>query len=198
MDNKNLEIIQVNIYGADKPGLTSALTSILAKHNAFVLDIGQANIHESLTFGILFLTDQDRSGLIMKELLFKASSLGVHIRFKPVSEEEYNYWVGRQGKDRYIVTLLGRSIDAQKIADVTKVLYDQGFNIDAIKRLTGRVPILEEERKMLSCIEVSVRGDLSEDGRAQVQAAFMKMSRAGLDVSFQKDDIYPLNLLLCT
>ena len=190
MDNKNLEIIQVNIYGADKPGLTSALTSILAKHNAFVLDIGQANIHESLTFGILFLTDQDRSGLIMKELLFKASSLGVHIRFKPVSEEEYNYWVGRQGKDRYIVTLLGRSIDAQKIADVTKVLYDQGFNIDAIKRLTGRVPILEEERKMLSCIELSVRGDLSEDGRAQVQAAFMKMSRAGLDVSFQKDDIY--------
>lgn len=190
MDNKNLEIIQVNIYGADKPGLTSALTSILAKHNAFVLDIGQANIHESLTFGILFLTDQDRSGLIMKELLFKASSLGVHIRFKPVSEEEYNYWVGRQGKDRYIVTLLGRSIDAQKIADVTKVLYDQGFNIDAIKRLTGRVPILEEERKMLSCIELSVRGDLSEEGRAQVQAAFMKMSRAGLDVSFQKDDIY--------
>jgi phosphoserine phosphatase len=190
MDNKNLEIIQVNIYGADKPGLTSALTSILAKHNAFVLDIGQANIHESLTFGILFLTDQDRSGLIMKELLFKASSLGVHIRFKPVSEEEYNYWVGRQGKDRYIVTLLGRSIDAQKIADVTKILYDQGFNIDAIKRLTGRVPILEEERKMLSCIELSVRGDLSEDGRAQVQAAFMKMSRAGLDVSFQKDDIY--------
>ena len=186
MDNKNLEIIQVNIYGADKPGLTSALTSILAKHNAFVLDIGQANIHESLTFGILFLTDQDRSGLIMKELLFKASSLGV----KPVSEEEYNYWVGRQGKDRYIVTLLGRSIDAQKIADVTKVLYDQGFNIDAIKRLTGRVPILEEERKMLSCIELSVRGDLSEEGRAQVQAAFMKMSRAGLDVSFQKDDIY--------
>ncbi len=190
MDNKNLEIIQVNIYGADKPGLTSALTSILAKHNAFVLDIGQANIHESLTFGILFLTDQDRSGLIMKELLFKASSLGVHIRFKPVSEEEYNYWVGRQGKDRYIVTLLGRSIDAQKIADVTKVLYDQGFNIDAIKRLTGRVPILEEERKMLSCIELSVRGDLSDEGRAQVQAAFMKMSRAGLDVSFQKDDIY--------
>ncbi|MBQ1209487.1 MAG: phosphoserine phosphatase SerB [Bacteroidales bacterium] len=190
MDNKNLEIIQVNIYGADKPGLTSALTSILAKHNAFVLDIGQANIHESLTFGILFLTDQDRSGLIMKELLFKASSLGVHIRFKPVSEEEYNYWVGRQGKDRYIVTLLGRSIDAQKIADVTKILYDQGFNIDAIKRLTGRVPILEEERKMLSCIELSVRGDLSEEGRAQVQAAFMKMSRAGLDVSFQKDDIY--------
>ena len=75
MDNKNLEIIQVNIYGADKPGLTSALTSILAKHNAFVLDIGQANIHESLTFGILFLTDQDRSGLIMKEILWLSEEM---------------------------------------------------------------------------------------------------------------------------
>lgn len=190
MEDKNLEIIQVNIYGADKPGLTTALTDILAKHNAFVLDIGQANIHESLTFGILFLTEQDRSGLIMKELLFKASSLGVHIRFKPISEEEYNYWVGRQGKDRYIITLLGRSIDAQKIADVTKVLYDQGFNIDAIKRLTGRVPIRQEERKTLSCIELSVRGDLSEEGKTLMQTEFLKMSRNGMDISFQKDDMY--------
>ncbi len=190
MKESEPEIIQVNIYGADKPGLTTALTEILAAHDAFILDIGQANIHDSLTLGILFLTTSDKSGVIMKELLFKSSDLGVHIRFKPVSEEDYTHWVGLQGKDRYIITLLGRSIDARKIAEVTQVVYKQGLNIDAIKRLTGRVPIREEERKTRSCIELSVRGDLSEEGKTQMQTEFMRFSRHGLDISFQKDDMY--------
>ena len=34
----------------------------------------------------------------MKELLFKASELGVMIRFTPISEQNYDNWVGRQGK----------------------------------------------------------------------------------------------------
>ena len=104
----NVEIIQINISGEDKPGMTSSLTEILARYDAFILDIGQANIHQSLTLGILIKTTADKSGSIMKELLFKASELGVMIRFTPISEERYNDWVGRQGKNRYIITLLGR------------------------------------------------------------------------------------------
>ena len=44
-----VEIIQINIAGKDQPGLTSSLTDILARYDAFILDIGQANIHQSLT-----------------------------------------------------------------------------------------------------------------------------------------------------
>ena len=94
----NVEIIQINISGEDKPGMTSSLTEILARYDAFILDIGQANIHQSLTLGILFKTTSDKSGNIMKELLFKASELGVMIRFTPISERKYEDWVGRQGK----------------------------------------------------------------------------------------------------
>ena len=39
MDSNNIEIIQINISGEDKPGLTSSLTGILARHDAFILDI---------------------------------------------------------------------------------------------------------------------------------------------------------------
>ena len=116
----NVEIIQINISGEDKPGVTSSLTEILARYDAFILDIGQANIHQSLTLGILIKTTADKSGSIMKELLFKASELGVMIRFTPISEERYNDWVGRQGKNRYIITLLGRTVTARHIAEVTK------------------------------------------------------------------------------
>ena len=186
----NVEIIQINISGEDKPGMTSSLTEILARYDAFILDIGQANIHQSLTLGILFRTTSDKSGNIMKELLFKASELGVMIRFTPIPEDRYNDWVGRQGKNRYIITLLGRTVTARHIAQVTKVVAEHGLNIDAIKRLTGRMPLCEDDRAAKSCIELSVRGSLTDQERSTMQEGFMNLSEIGLDVSFQKDDIY--------
>ena len=186
-----IEIIQVNISGDDKPGLTAALTGILAKYDAFILDIGQSNIHQSLTLGILFKTTTDKSGFIMKDLLFKASELGVHIRFTPVDEEHYNAWVARQGKNRYIVTLLGRVITAEQIAEATGVIASYGLNIDAIKRLTGRMPlegVPTENAK--SCIEFSVRGQMTPEERVSFQTELLSHTGSGLDISFQKDDIY--------
>ena len=185
-----VEIIQINISGADKPGMTSSLTEILARYDTSILDIGQANIHQSLTLGILIRTTPDKSGNIMKELLFKASELGVMIRFTPISAEQYEDWVSRQGKNRYIITLLGRTVTARHIAEVTKVVAEHGLNIDAIKRLTGRVPLREEDRRARSCIELSVRGSLTDEERSTMQEGFMNLSDQGLDVSFQKDDIY--------
>ena len=189
-EGNDIEIIQINISGEDKPGMTSSLTAILARYDAFILDIGQANIHQSLTLGILIRTTADKSGSIMKELLFKASELGVRIRFAPISEERYNAWVARQGKNRYIITLLGRRVTAQHIAEVTGVVADHGLNIDAIRRLTGRVSLHEDDRSAKSCIELSVRGSLADDDKSAMQAKFMNLSESGLDVSFQKDDIY--------
>ena len=187
---EDLEIIQVNISGEDKPGLTTSLTEILARYEAQILDIGQANIHQSLTLGILFVTNSSNSGNIMKELLFKASELGVLVRFTPISEDHYKTWVGRQGKNRYIVTLLGRTVKACHISDVTRVVAEHGLNIDAIKRLTGRMPLHEEDRASKACVELSVRGSISDEERSTMQEQFMKLSENGIDVSFQRDDIY--------
>ena len=189
MESK-VEIIQINISGEDKPGMTSSLTEILARYDAFVLDIGQANILQSLTLGILFRTTSDKSGNIMKELLFKASELGVMIRFTPISEADYNGWVSLQGRNRYIITLLGRQVTARHIAEVTRVVAEHGLNIDAIRRLTGRVPLREDDRAAKSCIELSVRGSLDDAAKSAMQERFMNLSDMGLDVSFQKDDIY--------
>ena len=187
MESK-IEIIQINISGEDKPGMTSSLTDILARYDAFILDIGQANIHQSLTLGILFMTTSDKSGAILKELLFKASELGVMIRFTPISERKYEDWVGRQGKNRYIITLLGRTVTARHIAEVTSVVAEHGLNIDAMKRLTGRIPLSEDDRAAKSCIELSVRGTLGD--KAVLQKRFMELSNEGVDISFQKDDIF--------
>jgi len=184
------EIIQVNIYGADKPGLTASLTDILARYEATILDIGQANIHSSLTFGLLFMADKDKSGFLMKDLLFKATEWGVNIRFQPISEDDYNAWVARQGKNRYIVTLLGRRISARQMADVSSVIYNHGLNIDAIKRLTGRIHLDADDETAKSSIEFSVRGTLDDAGRSDMQSSLLSAVSGNLDISFQKDDIF--------
>ena len=190
MDLRDKEIIQVNISGEDKLGLTTALADILARYDAFILDIGQVSIHSSLTLGMLFSTTRDKSGFIMKDLLFKASELGVQVRFSPIDPVQYEEWVARQGKNRYIITLLGRTVSARQIADVTSVIFRYGLNIDAIKRLTGRVPLSDDSGRTKSSIEISVRGFLTDEQRSSLQADLLQNCAEGLDVSFQKDNIY--------
>ena len=127
MQLSNTELILIRITGEDRPGLTASVTEILAKYDATILDIGQADIHNTLSLGILCMTEEQNSGFIMKELLFKASSLGVTIRFYPISTEEYESWVKMQGKNRYILTLLGRKLSARQIAATTRILAEQGI-----------------------------------------------------------------------
>src|SRR5690554_6053568 len=155
---QNSEIILMNLNGEDKPGLTAALTEILAKHGAFILDIGQSDIHRNLSLGILFKSMHNNSGEIMKDLLFKAYEMDVNVRFTPITAERYSNWVGMQGKNRYIITLLGRILTAKQIAAVSHIIAEQNLNIDNMVRLTGRIPLDEKQRAAKSCVELSVRG----------------------------------------
>ena len=194
---ENSEIILLNINGEDKPGLTSALTEILAKHGAFILDIGQSDIHRNLSLGILFKSMHQNSGVIMKDLLFKAYEMDVNIRFTPIPEEEYSNWVKMQGKNRYIITLLGRILTAQQIASVSNIIAEQHLNIDNIVRLTGRIPLDEKQRAAKSCVELSVRGTPID--RQQMQESFLELSsELNFDISFQEESMFRrMRRLIC-
>lgn len=197
MDKTTTELILIRISGLDRPGLTASITEILSGYDVDIMDIGQADIHSTLSLGILFKCCEKDSGNIMKDLLFKASELEINIRFYPISREEYEEWVSMQGKNRYILTLLGRKLTAQQIAGATKILANQGLNIDAIRRLTGRVPLDERKAKVRACIEFSVRGtprDIDE-----LQSELMRLSTTlDMDFSFQKDTMYRrMRRLIC-
>ena len=193
----NTELILIRITGLDRPGLTASFTEILSAYDVTILDIGQADIHSTLSLGILFKSHKSDSGNIMKELLFKASDIGVNIQFAPVSVEEYEEWVNMQGKDRHILTLLGRKLSAKQIAAVTRVLAEQGLNIDAIKRLTGRQPLDEDKASVRACIELSVRGTPRD--REEMQREMMHLSsKLEMDFSFQRDNMYRrMRRLIC-
>ena len=191
------EQILIRITGRDQSGLTASVMEILARYDAQILDIGQADIHSSLSLGILIRIDEANSGQVMKELLFKTTELGVNIGFEPVPDDEYEQWAGRQGKNRYILTVIGRSLSAQQIHAAAQVVAEQGLNIDSIKRLTGRLSIKNPERNVRSCIEFSLRGTPVD--KAAMQARLMELSSTTeMDFSIQKDDMYRrMRRLIC-
>ena len=191
------EQILISITGQDRPGLTASVMTILSRYNTQILDIGQADIHNTLSLGILVRMDESYSGQVMKELLFKATELGVNIGFSPISDTEYEKWVGRQGKHRYILTIIGRTLAAKQIASATQIITAQGLNIDSILRLTGRQSILNPQKNVKACIEFSLRG--TPENRSLMQEQLMKMSTdMEIDFSFQRDDMYRrMRRLIC-
>ena len=187
------QIILLKVSGQDKPGVTAGLTAILATYDAIILDVGQADIHETLSLGILFEIEAGScSGPVLKDLLFKGYELGIKVKFVPISINDYESWVKNQSKQRYIINILGETLAAKQIAAVTKIMSDQILNIDSIKRLTKRVSIVETNDYPRSCVQLSVSGVLTD--KKDMTAKFMDISRSlDVDISFQEDNMYRRN-----
>jgi phosphoserine phosphatase len=185
------EVVLVTITGQDRPGLTAALTGILANYDVTVLDIGQSVIHDSLSLGILIESPEDaKSCSVFKDILFKAHELNLNARFTPVSETDYEHWVTAQGKPRHIVTILGKQISARHLARVTEVVAEHGFNIDQISRLSGRLSLVSpEDKRKGASVQLSLSGEV-EDIPA-MHAKFLHISQElDIDVAVQEDNLY--------
>jgi phosphoserine phosphatase len=189
------ELVLIRVSGADKPGLTANITAILAQYKVTILDIGQAEIHDSLSLGILAaIPSTAESAPVLKDVLFKAHALGLTVSFTPVDSESYEHWVSGQGKDRHIITLLARTISAEHIARITAIVAEHGLNIDNITRLTGRVPLEEELDSSIptrACVEFSVRGEANQ---GLLREKFLAVSNdLNVDIAVQEDNVYRRN-----
>lgn len=197
MKRENTELMLIRVTGEDRPGLIASITATLAKYDITILDIGLDDIHNTLSFGILIRTSNENVGRVMKDLLYKTTSMGNILRFYPISKEDYEQWVSMQGKNRYILTLLGRKLTARQISATTHILSQQNLNIDGIRRLTGRIPLDEEKANIRACIEFSVRGTPKDIDLMQAQ--LFKIAREQeVDYSFQQDNMYRrMRRLIC-
>jgi phosphoserine phosphatase len=187
------EIVLINITGADRPGLTAAITGVLAQGGVNILDIGQAVIHDALSFGILVEIPAAAQGSsVLKDILFKAHELDQQVRFTPVSEQDYQQWVEGQGKARHIVTLLTRKVTAEQLQCVSSITARYGLNIDRIDRLSGRMPLDTPADKGKGCIEFSVRGEPAD--LKALRAEFLSVAQdLNVDIAFQQDSLFRRN-----
>jgi phosphoserine phosphatase len=187
------EIVLINITGPDRPGLTAAITGILSRSDVNILDIGQAVIHDTLSFGILVaMAGPDGKADVLKDLLFKASELDQQVKFTPVSHEDYTAWVNGQGKPRHIVTLLARRVTAEHIARLSTITARHGLNIDHIDRLSGRLPEDLPINQGKGCIEFSVRGEPADPEALRTE--FLAIAQElNVDIAFQQDSVFRRN-----
>ncbi len=169
------------------------LTSRLADFQVRILDVGQAVIHAQLNVGMLVEVPE---GVAVEAVLASAHAcadqVGFELRSTRVSAPEYADWVASQGKRRYIVTLMTAGATAAQIAAVTRIIYDHGLNIDAIRRLSGRIPQGRGAPPGPSSIEMSLRGDVRDQARLK---ADLLSAADGLtfDFSVQEDTVYRRN-----
>jgi phosphoserine phosphatase len=188
------EIVIINVTGTDKPGLTYAITKVLAKRNINILDIRQSVIHDTLSLGLLIeLPDKSKTAPILKDILFTGHELGLKVKFIPISEENYSSWVNEQGKTRNIITLLAKKITANQIAAISDIVQQNQLNIDNITRVSGRLELNQPAvSKSNACVEFSIRGNPLNQ-RKMKQDLLKAASKHDVDIAFQEDNIFRCN-----
>lgn len=187
------EVVLLNVTGRDRPGLSAQLMGALAAYDVRVLDIGQAVIHDYLALGVLVAAPQAAVWAeAMKNLLFVAHELDVQVRVSPVPAEQYEHWVDEQGKERRIITVMGRRLSASQIAAVAAVCAEFGLNIDVITRLSGRASLSRPQVLPKACVQFSVSGYLADE--QAMRRRLMELAQPlEIDISFHLDDIYRRN-----
>jgi len=183
--------VLIHFSGHDHSGLTAELTSILARHRASVLDIGQAVVHESLSLGILIeVPPEDRVAALKAELTARAHALNLQARFSTLRRDSLQHWLGGLHRQHFIITLLGRSITAEHLARVTAIIASHAMNVDRIDRLSGGLS--PEEPGANACVELAISGTAAEEPaiRAGFLAAAQELS---IDIAFQRESIFRRN-----
>ncbi|KPA96264.1 phosphoserine phosphatase SerB [Pseudomonas asplenii] len=186
------EIVLINITGGDRPGLTAAITGVLAQGGVNILDIGQAVIHDTLSFGILVEVPGGEQSPVLQQVRSTADGLEQQVRFTAVSEDDYRRWVASEGQDRHIVTLLSRKVTAEQVQRVSAITARHGLNIERIDRLSARLPLDVPTALSKACIEFSVQG-AAADPQA-LRAEFLGLAQElNIDVAFQEDSLFRRN-----
>ncbi len=187
------ETVLINFSGQDKPGLITSLTAIFAEHNACIMDIGQAVVHQTVALGLLVELPEDTPlAPLQSALLAKSSELGLHVRFTPIAAEDLEHWVASQGKDRFLVTMLGRAISAHHLSRVSAIIAEHGLNIDRIERLSGRLSLAPCDPCGTACVEFRASGRATSE--TDLRAALLATAQEEtIDIAFQRESIFRRN-----
>jgi phosphoserine phosphatase len=187
------DTILIHFSGRDRPGLVTELTAILASYDTCVLDIGQAVVHDSLSLGLLIEIPHGEGFRSLQDaLVSKSRELCLQVDFTPIAKTGLEGWIAAQGKEQFIVTILGRAISANHLARVSAIIAEHGLNVDRIERLSGRLSLAVHTPHTNACVELMVSGDPSSE--QSMRAAFLATAHdLKIDIAFQRESIFRRN-----
>ena len=181
MTSDHPERIVLHIAGADRPGVTSTLTSILAEENASLVAIGQSVLHGYLMLSAIVDIPVDSHAL--RRLLFAVAELGLRLEVSTFETAEI-----QPSHDAPVlcVTMLGDLNTGKAVAEATNYLAERKMNIIEIRTLSDIT---------LRGMELFVglpRGPvLTQTQLADLRGEILRLGqRLSVDIAVQKDDIY--------
>jgi phosphoserine phosphatase len=186
-----LETLLITVSGTDRPGLTTSFAALMAEAGATILDIGQAVIHDSLTFGLMIRMERASVPALTDALQEEAHSHFVKVRIKPVTDDNYREWIEKQKQQRFIITLLGSQITAAHLASVTHEFAAYSLNIALMERLSGRDLAARADNPRM-CIQFAVTGDNVDTGKLR-HALLSLAVEEDFDIAIQEDSIFRRN-----
>jgi phosphoserine phosphatase len=187
----SVDTFLIHFSGPDRPGLTAAITRILAENDVHILDIGQAVVHETLALGLLIELQEGADFTPVKSALHhRAHELGLLARFTPVSDKALEHWIHGLHQHHFIITVLGRSITADQLARISASVAARGMNIDRIERLSGELS--HDHGSGNACIELAVSGPASHE--TPMRAELLRIAQdLSVDIAFQRESIFRRN-----
>ena len=124
----------VTLTGRDRPGVTSRLFDVLARHSLTVADVEQVVIRGRLVLGVLLSTERAPDlTAIHRQVTALAADMGMEAEITMGSREP-----PRRLGGRLHVTVLGRPLLPSAIAAIAGRIAASGANIDRIGRLADR------------------------------------------------------------
>ena len=78
----------------------------------------------------------------------------MQVNFTPVEKADLEDWISSQGKDQFIVTILGRAISANHLARVSAIIAHHGLNVDRVERLSGRLSLAVHSPDANACVNL--------------------------------------------
>jgi phosphoserine phosphatase len=173
--------VLITVTGPDRTGVTATLTGILAEQDAPLHDIEQVVVQGQLTLCLLVGIPGNRD--VLKELLFAAKQLGMDLDFKPVGEEAPREAAPAPGDGggRYVLTAIGDSLGAPHLHALASVLAAEGANIEKIGRLSENT---------LASVEIHAQLPPGRDSEALRRTLLAVATKAGFDVSLQRESLY--------
>jgi len=114
------------------------------------------------------------------------------VRLTRITTADLDHWITTQSKDRFIITVLGRSISAKQLSIVSAIIAAQSLNLDRIERLSARMSLAAHTPNSNACVELRASGIVRSESqmREELMVAAHDLS---IDVAFQRESIFRRN-----
>ncbi|MCC6752172.1 MAG: phosphoserine phosphatase SerB [Deltaproteobacteria bacterium] len=174
--------IVLHVSGADRPGVTSRLTEIIAEESATLVNIGQSAMHGYLMLSTIIDIPPDSHAL--RRILVAVSELGLRLEVSPLRDVAAASTEARG--PAICVTVLGALGNGHAVAAITRFIASREMNILDIRTLS------EDELNGLELIADLAPGRAYTEGQlAALRGEILALgAELEADIAVQRDDIF--------